>query len=106
VLAPVDRTRSIVLKGQLHPNAQAQYDRGPVDPAMRIPRATLIFKPASSLAAFLAAQQTPGTAEYRQFLSPEQYADRFGLTTDDIAKVTGWLESQGLKADKIGRGRQ
>ncbi len=72
---------------------------------MRIPRGTLIFKPAKSLAGFLAAQQIPGSPEYRQFLSPEQFADRFGLSTDDIAKVVAWLESQGLKADRIARGR-
>uniref|UniRef100_Q01UW2 Peptidase S8 and S53, subtilisin, kexin, sedolisin n=1 Tax=Solibacter usitatus (strain Ellin6076) TaxID=234267 RepID=Q01UW2_SOLUE len=105
VLTPVDRNRSIALKGHIHPQAQPQFDRGLVDPAMRIPRATLILKPAKSLAAFLAAQQIPGSPEYRQFLSPEQFADRFGLTTDDLTKVVGWLESQGLKADRIARGR-
>jgi len=105
VLTPVDRNRSIALKGHVHPQAQPQFDRGPVDPAMRIPRATLILKPAKSLAAFLAAQQIPGSPEYRQFLSPEQFADRFGLTLDDVSKVVGWLESQGLKADRIARAR-
>ena len=105
VLAPVDRNKVIALKGHLHPSAQPQYDRGPVDPAMRIPRATVIFKPASSLSAFLAAQQIPGSPEYRQFVSPEQFADRFGLTSEDVSKVVGWLESQGLKAERVARGR-
>src|SRR5262249_27690903 len=31
--------------------------------------------------------------------------DRFGLSTDDLAKVTAWLESEGMKADRVGRGR-
>jgi uncharacterized protein (TIGR03437 family) len=106
VVSPVDRNQSIVLKGHLHPKAQAQYDRGPVDPAMRITRATLVFKPANSLMAFLAAQQIPSSPDYRRFLSPEQFADRFGLSSDDISKVVPWLESQGLKADKVARGRQ
>src|SRR5437763_578017 len=103
VLTPVDRNRSILLKGHIHPNVQSQFDRGPVDPSMRISRATLLVKPAGTLTAFLAAQQIPGSPEYRQFLSPEEFAGRFGLTAEDIRKVVDWLESQGLKTERVAR---
>jgi uncharacterized protein (TIGR03437 family) len=105
IVQPVDQTRMTPLKGHVHPNALPENDRGPVDPAMPIRHATLLFKPAASIDAFLAEQQLPGSPNYRNWLTPEQFADRFGLTANDIAKATAWLESQGLKVDRVARGR-
>jgi uncharacterized protein (TIGR03437 family) len=105
VVQPVDRTRMTALKGHVNPNALPQNDLGPVDPAMPIRQATLLFKPAASIDAFLAEQQLPGSPNYHKWLTPEQFGDRFGLTANDIAQVTAWLESQGLKVDNVARGR-
>jgi uncharacterized protein (TIGR03437 family) len=38
-------------------------------------------------------------------LQPEEFADRFGLTPADIAKLRTWLESQGLRVNDVARGR-
>ena len=105
IVQPVDRTRMTALKGQVHPKVLAENDRGPVDPAMPIRQATLFFKPAASIDTFLAEQQMPGSPNYHQWLTPEQFGERFGLTANDIAKATVWLESQGLKVDNVARGR-
>jgi uncharacterized protein (TIGR03437 family) len=105
IVRPVDRTRMTALKGHVHPRALPEYDRGPVSPTMPIRRATLLFKPAASIDAFLAEQQLPGSPKYHKWLTPEQFGDRFGLTTSDIAQVTAWLQSEGLKIDKVARGR-
>jgi uncharacterized protein (TIGR03437 family) len=106
IVQPVDSARLTSLKGHVHPSALPADDQGPVDPAMPIRQATLLFKPAASIDTFLAEQQLPGSPNYRKWLTPEQFADRFGLTANDIAKVTAWLEAQGLKVDKVARGRQ
>ena len=105
IVEPVDRTQMRALKGHVHPRAMADSDQGPVDPAMPIRRASLLFKPAPGIDAFLAQQQLPGSPNYHKWLTPEQFGDRFGLSTNDLAKVTTWLESQGLKVDKVARGR-
>ena len=105
IVQPVDPARMTALKGHVHPNALADNDQGPVDPAMPIRQATLLFKPAASIDAFLAEQQLPGSPNYHQWLTPEQFGDRFGLSANDIAQVTAWLESQGLKVDNVARGR-
>ena len=105
IVQPVDPARLTALKGHVHPNALAENDRGPVSPAMPIRQATLLFKPAASIGAFLAEQQLPGSPNYHQWLTPEQFGDRFGLSANDIAQVTAWLESQGLKVDNVARGR-
>ena len=105
IAQPVDGTRMTALKGHVHPQAVAENDEGPVDPAMPIRQATLLFKPAASIDAFLAEQQLPGSPNYRKWLTPEQFGDRFGLTANDISKATAWLESQGLMVDHVARGR-
>jgi uncharacterized protein (TIGR03437 family) len=105
IVEPVDRTQMRALRGHVHPRALADSDLGPVDPAMPIRRASLLFKPAPGIDAFLAQQQLPGSPNYHKWLTPEQFGDRYGLSANDLAKVTSWLESQGLKVDKVARGR-
>ncbi len=105
IVQPVDSTRMTALKGRVHPRALPENDRGPVSPSMPIRRASLLFKPAAGIDAFLAEQQAPGSPNYHKWLTPEQFGERFGLTNNDIAKVTGWLEAEGLKIDDVARGR-
>ena len=58
-----------------------------------------------ALTALASAQQNPQSASYRQWLTPEQYGSQFGLSTDDLAKVTGWLETQGFSSITVARSR-
>jgi len=105
VTGPVDSARTVALRGHVRPQAQPQFDLGPVDPAQELSHVTLFLNPAPGLEAFLIQQQTPGTPDYRRWLKPEEFAGRFGLSEYDIAALTGWLESQGLRVDDVARGR-
>ncbi len=105
VVAPVDSARTVTLSGHLHPSAQARFDEGPVDAAMPVPIATLYLKPAAGLENFLSEQQTPSSLNYHRWLTPEQFGDRFGVTTADLAKLQSWLASQGLQVRDSARGR-
>jgi uncharacterized protein (TIGR03437 family) len=105
IVMTVDRAQNVRLPGNVHPRALPEFDRGAVDPALRIDHATLLLRPDPSLNAFLVGQQMPGSPDYRRFLTPEQFGERFGLSANDMAKVVAWLESQGLKVDEVARGR-
>jgi uncharacterized protein (TIGR03437 family) len=105
IAANVAPGRSAVLRGNKRPEAIPQNDRGPVAATMRIDYATLYLKPAPGLANFLADQQNPSSPNYHRWLTPEQFADRFGLTGNDTGKITAWLQSQGLTVHDIARGR-
>src|SRR5262249_24934535 len=50
-------------------------------------------------------QQDPSSRNYQLWLTPEEFADRFGLSADDINKVTSWLQSHGFKIEEIARSR-
>jgi subtilase family serine protease len=41
--------------------------------------------------------------QYHKFLSPEQYAARFGMNQADIAQVIGWLERNGFSNIEVAR---
>jgi subtilase family serine protease len=92
-----------------HPLARAEFDQGRVEGSMKINHASIVFKlsPAqqADLDKLLAEQQDPNSANYRKWLTPEQYAARFGMSDDDLAKVSAWLTSQGLTVEGHSRAR-
>ena len=47
----------------------------------------------------------PSSANYHKWLSPEQYADQFGVSPNDINRITAWLQSQGLQVKRVARSR-
>jgi subtilase family serine protease len=49
----------------------------------------------------LANQQNPSSPLYHQWLTPQQVGRLFGPTQNDLAAVSSWLTSQGLKVDSI-----
>jgi hypothetical protein len=105
----IDDGRQAVLRGSVHPLAQPQYDRGRLSPATVLSRMVMTFSrtPAqqADLENLLREQQDPSSPSYHQWLTPEQYAGRFGLSESDLAQVTDWLQSQGFTVVETARGR-
>ena len=109
ITQPINNSRRAVLSGHIHPLARAEFDRGPVDPAMPLESLNLILKPSAAqqtaLQQLLAAQQDPSSPDYHHWLTPEEYADRFGASTEDLSKITQWLGSQGFRVTGVARAR-
>ena len=99
----------VSIQGSDHPHATAKNDMGRVSADTRLNGITVYFKPSATaqaeLDALVKAQQTPGSANYHKWLTPEEYASRFGLSDRDLAKIQNWLEQQGFSVDRIGRSR-
>jgi subtilase family serine protease len=76
---------------------------------MRLERIVLLLQPDSAqqerLAALLKAQQEPGSASYHQWLSPEEYGSRFGVSSADLAQITSWLQGHGFSIEPVSGGR-
>jgi hypothetical protein len=109
VAGSIESGQMVTLRGSVHPKAQPQFDQGPVDPSYQLNYVTLVIAPSRSQQAaldqVLAQQQDPSSRTFHKWLIPEQYADRFGMSQSDVAKITGWLESQGLTVLDLPRGR-
>ncbi|HEX5230029.1 MAG TPA: protease pro-enzyme activation domain-containing protein [Bryobacteraceae bacterium] len=106
----VDAAKLQKLTGHVNPQARPDWDRGVVDPAMRLNWVRLIIQPSAAQQAdldqFLRDGQNPRSPLFHKWLTPEQFADRFGASRSDIAKITAWMQSQGFDVIRVGRGRR
>ena len=105
----VDARRPHAIPGNIHPLAQPRFDRGPVDPGLRLQHVLLLMKPSAgqqaSLDQLLMDQQNPSSPLFHRWLTPEEFGSRFGLSPADHSKVVAWLASAGLTVDESGRSR-
>src|SRR5260370_2073022 len=109
IAAPLHSGQAAPLRGNVHGMARVQFDQGRVDAATQMSGVSLVFKPSaaqqSDLNKLLAQQQDPSSPKYHKWLTPAQFADRFGLSRADIGKVTDWLQSQGLSVTRVANSR-
>jgi subtilase family serine protease len=57
----------------------------------------------AALAQLLINLQNPNSPQYHQWLTPEQFAAQFGLSSSDISQVSSWLATQGLTVTEVAR---
>src|SRR6202140_846468 len=105
----IDNTRRIALSGHIHAGVTPENDQGVVDPSVILSRVTLVLRPSpaqqSDLDQLLANQQNPASPDYHRWLTPEQYAERFGVSQDDVNRIVQWLGDQHLTVVGVARGR-
>jgi len=110
IAGQVDATHLLKATGNVNPQAKPGSDQGPVDPATKLNYIQLMLKPSpaqqTELNQLLLDQQKRGSPNFRKWLTPEQYAERFGVSQADLAKITGWMQSQGFDIITVGRGRR
>ncbi len=105
IVPPVDESHLVTLHGNVHPQANARNDLGPVSASFQLPDLTLVLgRGADEQAAFdahVAGEYDPGSPYYPQWLTPAQIGEQFGPAPSDIAAVTGWLASHGLAVKSV-----
>jgi len=93
----------------VHRLAQPAFETGRVNPDLAMERMILLLDAGSeaetAMRTFLDSQQTSGSSDFHQWLTPDEFGQRFGAAPEDIAKVTAWLGSQGFNVDAVARGR-
>jgi subtilase family serine protease len=107
--AEISSSEMTPVRGSLHPLAQPQFDAGRLPADTRLNGISIVFNrtPAqeADLNNLIAAQQNPASPLYHQWLTPDQFAVRFGMSVSDLEKVQGWLQQQGFSIDSISRSR-
>jgi subtilase family serine protease len=95
------------LPGTIMRRAQRSTDLGPAPADRKLESLSLRFSMTAAqqadLTQLLAAQLNPSSPSYHQWLTPEQFGARFGLSSGDIAKVSAWLTSQGFAITGVAR---
>src|SRR5258708_2068665 len=105
----IDSSQTVRLKGNVHGMAQARFDLGRTDGSKMLHGVTIAFHPSAAqqaeLYTLLTQQQDRTSPNYHTWLTPKEFADRFGMSQSDVAAVSGWLESQGFAVTSVANSR-
>jgi pseudomonalisin len=106
----IDDDQRVTLRGNVHPLALAQYDAGAVAPDFPMQHMLLTLLPDATerdaLNQLVDAQNNLESPYYHQWLTPEQYGERFGVSDSDTAQIAGWLQGHGMEVEEITAGRR
>jgi hypothetical protein len=109
VTDPVDESRTVTLRGTVHPLAQAQFEQGAVADSFPANRMLLMLnrppEREAALQQFLAEAHTQGTASFHKWLTPEQFGAQFGPADSDVAIASQWLASHGFRVARVTKGK-
>jgi kumamolisin len=67
---------------------------------------SLKLRDQAGLRQFLAQVADPKSPRYQHYLTPSEFTAKYGPTTDDVAKVTSFLKTKGLRVDDVSSNRQ
>jgi len=108
ITTEVSNSSKASIRGSVSPKVALATDLGPTPEQTILEEMSLHFSPSpeqqAALDQLLADQQNPASPRFRQWLSPQQYAAQFGLSTSDLAKITTWLTSQGFTVTGVANG--
>ena len=109
VLPVIDNVSRVPLPGNVRPMFRPENDMGPVEGSFKLENISLMFKftetQQAALTALLDDLQNPSSPSFHMWLTPEQFADRFGLSQNDMIRVVAWLEAQGFTVTWKARSR-
>ena len=109
IRASIVNSETAELAQNVTPRARAAADLGIADSKLVLSEMTLRFSltdiQQAALTELLLEQQQTTSANYHMWLTPEQFADQFGLSTTDLGKVTRWLSGQGFTVTSTARSR-
>jgi pseudomonalisin len=110
VINDVDDTQLAVLGGNQHPLARPENLIGNVPANFRMERMMLALRPdptqQAALDQLVAAQHDPASPYFHQWLTPEDFGQRFGVAEADLQTVVRWLESHGMQVEEVTNGRR
>ena len=105
IAAAVDDSNRTMLPGTHSPRARAANDIGALSASTPVGGMSLVFTRTAAqeadLAQLLGQLQDASSPQYHQWLTPAQFATRFGLADSDLAKVEGWLTAQGFQVTGV-----
>lgn len=99
----------VALRGNVHGLARPEFDLGRANSSRLIQGVSLAFRPwpaqQKDLDTFIAQLGDRKSPNYHKYLTPAQFGERFGLSLNDIAKITTWLRDQGFTNIKVANSR-
>ncbi len=109
IVQPINNAQVATISGNLRPWARPQNDQGEVSDSFRMDHMSLVFKfsedQQADLTVLLQQLQDRSSPQFHKWLTPDEFASRFGPTRNDIDTIVAWLENDGFTVDRIARSR-
>ncbi len=110
IVNPIDEKQLVVIRGTVHPLANATNDRGAAPDSTPLNRIHLLLKRSAgqqaSLDQLMGQLHTPGNPNYHKWLTPDRFGNQFGPSDQDIATVETWLTGHGFNVIGVKPGKQ
>jgi len=110
VTKQIDNSKRTTLYGHVPSAVRTATDLGRQEPRTPSPGMIMVLKSSEEqkkeLRKVIDEQQDQRTANYHQWLTPEQFGEHFGVHDDDIAAVKSWLTSQGFTVDEVSKSKR
>lgn len=108
ITSAVNSEVRVAIPNSVSPAVAAATSSTVVDPAFPVQHMILMLRPSAAqqtaLDALLSQQQDPTSPNFHKFLTPAQFASSFGISQNDLGKVTAWLAAGGFQVDEVEAG--
>lgn len=105
ITTAIDNSSRITIEGNTRPEANAKNDRGILPDSYRMEHMQLLLRrPAEqeqALRQFIDALHNPQSANYHQWLTAQQFGERYGLAGEDLTAISNWLQSFGFSVNVV-----
>jgi subtilase family serine protease len=108
VTRSINEADRVKLSGNRLPILAGSVDQGAVSDNLVLKGMVLHLNSSAeqqaALDTFNTAQHTPGSADFHHWLTPEEFASRFGVAMADINALSSYLTSKGFKVESVSTG--
>jgi hypothetical protein len=101
----INESDLVILRGNTRPEANLLNDRGAVPDAFAVEHVSLLLQRSpeqeQELVALIDQLNDKTSPNFHQWLTPEEFGERFGVSQADIDTITGWLKSHGFTINNV-----
>jgi subtilase family serine protease len=101
----IDESRLVTLAGNTRPEVRTAEDHGRVDDGLALDHMLLQLRRSpeqeTAAAKLIEDLHNPKSPNYHQWITANEFGERFGLADQDVRTITGWLESHGFGVDVV-----
>ncbi|MFZ1133122.1 MAG: Ig-like domain repeat protein [Terriglobales bacterium] len=110
VTKKIDTFKRTILPGHVSAAIRSANDLGRQDARTPSPGMILVLKSSEEqkreIRRVIDEQQDKKTANYHQWVTPEEFGEHFGVHDSDIAQIKAWLISEGFTVDEVSKSKR
>jgi subtilase family serine protease len=101
----IDENNRVTLEGNTRPEANAKNDRGMVADGLPMEHMQLLLRRPSeqeaALRQLIEEMHEPSSPNYHQWMTAQQFGEKFGVAQEDLAAISHWLQGYGFKVNVV-----